>query len=68
MHRARVTRLAEQGHSVLLASHLLHEVEQVSDHVIIIQRGKKLTEGSVDDLLRQIVGMSRGTRYYVPRG
>lgn len=51
--RAIIPRMAEQGHSVLLASHLLHEVEQVSDDVVIIRRGKKITQGSVDDLLRR---------------
>ena len=50
--RSIIPRLAEQGHSVLLASHMLHEVEQVSDQVIIIRRGKKLTEGTVNELLR----------------
>jgi ABC-2 type transport system ATP-binding protein len=51
--RSIIPRMAEQGHAVLLASHLLHEVEQVSDHVVIIRRGEKITEGSVDDLLRR---------------
>ena len=51
--RSIIPRMAEQGHSVLLASHMLHEVEQVSDQVVIIRRGKKITQGSVDDLLRR---------------
>lgn len=48
-----IPRLADQGHSVLLASHMLHEVEQVSDRVLIVRRGKLVTEGSVDDMLRR---------------
>jgi ABC-2 type transport system ATP-binding protein len=51
--RSIIPRMADEGHSVLLASHMLHEVEQVSDHVLIIRRGEKITEGSVDDLLRR---------------
>ena len=51
--RSIIPRMAEQGHGVLLASHMLHEVEQVSDQVVIIRRGKKITQGSVDDLLRR---------------
>jgi ABC-2 type transport system ATP-binding protein len=50
--REIIPRIAEEGHSVLLASHLLHDVEQLSDQVVIIQQGRKVTEGSVDDLLR----------------
>lgn len=49
--RSIIPRLAEEGHAVLLASHMLHEVEQVSDRVAIIRRGKMLQEGRVGDLL-----------------
>jgi ABC-2 type transport system ATP-binding protein len=51
--RSIIPRMADEGHAVLLASHLLHEVEQVSDRALIIRRGRKVTEGSVDDLLRR---------------
>ncbi len=51
--REIIPRLADEGHGVLLASHMLHEVEQVSDRVLIVRRGKRITDGSVDDLLRR---------------
>ena len=51
--RGIIPRLADEGHSVLLASHLLHEVEQVSDRVAIVRRGHLVTEGSVDELLKR---------------
>lgn len=51
--REIIPRLADEGHGVLVASHMLHEVEQVSDRVLIVSRGKLITEGSVDDLLRR---------------
>ena len=50
--RAIIPRLAEEGHAVLLASHMLNEVEHVSDRIAIIRRGKLIREGRVDDLLR----------------
>ncbi len=50
--RSIIPRIAEEGHSVLLASHLLHDVEQVSDQVVIVRRGQKVAEGSIDELLR----------------
>ena len=34
----------------LPASHLLHEVEQIADRMLIIHRGKKVREGSVKEL------------------
>ena len=51
--RELIPRLAEEGSAVLLASHMLHEVEQVSDRVLIVRRGRLVTEGHVDDLLRR---------------
>lgn len=49
--REIIPRLAREGHGVLLASHMLHEVEQVSDRVAIVRRGELITESRVDDLL-----------------
>lgn len=51
--RSIIPRLAEEGHSILLASHMLHEVEQVSDRVAIVRKGQLITEGNVDDLVRR---------------
>ncbi len=50
--RDLIPQLAREGRSVLLASHLLHEVEQVCDRVAILRRGKLLHVGTVSDLLR----------------
>lgn len=42
---------AARGCTVLLSSHLLHEVEQVADQLIVIGRGRLLAEGSPTDVL-----------------
>ena len=42
----------EMGLTVMLSSHLLHEVEQLCDRVAIIDRGRLLYEGGVDELTR----------------
>ncbi len=39
--------------TVLLSSHLLNEVEHVCDHVAILSKGKLISQGRVQDLLRQ---------------
>ncbi len=49
--RGIIPRLAHEGRAVLLASHLLNEVEQVCDRVVIIRRGKMVEQGVVGDLL-----------------
>ena len=42
--------IASKGTTILLASHLLDEVEKVCTHVVIIRKGKKLYEGRVDEM------------------
>jgi ABC-2 type transport system ATP-binding protein len=50
--RSFIRELAHQnGLTVFLSSHLLHEVEQVCDRVAIIHRGKIVREGPVAELL-----------------
>src|SRR5438105_12514990 len=49
--RELIPRLAQQGRSVFLCSHLLHEVQAVSDRVAIVKRGRLVSEGTVDELL-----------------
>ena len=52
--RALIRRLAaEQGKTVFLSSHLLHEVQQVCDRVAIISRGRIVREASIAELLHQ---------------
>ena len=41
----------EQGKTVLVSSHLLSEVEQIADSMIIIDKGKKMVEGKVSELI-----------------
>ena len=42
----------DRGASIFLSSHLLSEVETICDRAVILAKGKKVTEGSLDDLLR----------------
>ena len=44
--------LREQGRTIFLNSHLLSEVELVCDRIAILNDGKIVTEGSVDELTR----------------
>ena len=50
--RDLIRSLSTGGRTVLLSSHLLHEVEQVCDSVAILSKGKLITQGDVADLLR----------------
>ena len=47
---------ADQGGTVLLASHLLQEVEQISDEMILIGNGRIVARGTRDELLANATG------------
>jgi ABC-2 type transport system ATP-binding protein len=49
--RLLLLRQAEQGVTVFLSSHLLHEIELMCDRVAVIQRGQIIAQGKVTDLL-----------------
>ena len=49
--RQLLARLGHEGHTVLVSSHLLAEVEQMCTHVAVMQRGRLRATGSVDDLV-----------------
>ena len=53
IHQIReiIKKIASQGTTILLASHLLDEVEKVCSHVVILRKGKKLYSGSVENML-----------------
>jgi ABC-2 type transport system ATP-binding protein len=48
--RSIIKEIATRGTTILLASHLLDEVEKVCTHVIVLQKGKKLYSGTVDEM------------------
>lgn len=48
--RSIIKQITVNGTTILLASHLLDEVEKVCTHVIVIRQGKKLYSGSVDEM------------------
>jgi ABC-2 type transport system ATP-binding protein len=52
--RGFIRRLSdEEGKTVFLSSHLLHEVEQVCDRVLILNKGQVIAQGRVEELLSQ---------------
>ncbi|MDO9548944.1 MAG: ABC transporter ATP-binding protein [Candidatus Marinimicrobia bacterium] len=47
-----VSLAREQDMTIVLSSHLLHEIEQVCTHMAIIDNGSLIVHGSVEELLR----------------
>lgn len=49
--RTLLRDFADHGGTVLLSSHLLHEVEATADHLVVISAGAVVAAGRLDDLL-----------------
>lgn len=53
IHQIReiIKQIASKGTTILLASHLLDEVEKVCSHVVVLRKGEKLYSGRVDEMI-----------------
>lgn len=51
--RELIKRLNREGKTIIMASHLLDEVEKVCTHVAILQKGTLIASGHVDEILVQ---------------
>lgn len=54
--RELMLALAERGKAVLISSHILNELEEVSDGAVIIERGRLLRAGTMDEIHRSGLG------------
>jgi len=50
--RELIVSIAKRGMTIVLASHLLDEVEKICSHVVVLEEGKKLHEGKVSEVLK----------------
>ena len=48
-----IVRRARAGATIVLSSHLLHLLEEVCSHVLILKRGKKIADGTVSEVSAQ---------------
>lgn len=51
--RELIIRIAGEGQTVILASHLLDEVQKTCSHVAVLRKGEKLFSGSLDELSKE---------------
>lgn len=50
--RGLIDELRQKGHTIIMASHLLDEVEKVCTHAAILKEGTLITTGPVEEILR----------------
>ncbi len=54
--RNLVRYLAGQGRTVFLSSHLMSEMAQAADHIIVLGRGRVIADAPVDEIVRRAAG------------
>ena len=54
--RTLLKQLAAEGRTVLLSSHLMSEMEETADHVVVISRGRLIADASLADFTRHSAG------------
>ena len=64
---AMLDELHHAGTSILLTTHHLDEAEQCSDQIVIVDQGKVVAEGTMDQLVEQSIGRSRIVRLRIDR-
>ena len=57
--RTLLRDFADRGGTVLLSSHLLHEVQAIADHLVVISDGAVVAAGRMDDLLASSTILAR---------
>jgi ABC-2 type transport system ATP-binding protein len=58
---------ADRGVTVLLSSHLLHEIEIIADDIVMIGSGRIVSQGTKTDLLRAAGTVVRASDMYALR-
>ncbi|MGG7465219.1 ATP-binding cassette domain-containing protein [Plantibacter sp. YIM 135347] len=56
--RTFLRELAAEGRTVLLSSHLMSEMEQTADRIIVMGRGRVIADGSLHDIVADTAGAS----------
>ena len=51
--RTLMRRLASEGRTVVVSSHLMHEMEETADHVLVIGRGRLIADTSMAEFRRR---------------
>ena len=64
--RDLLRRLAAEGRTILVSSHLLGEMQQLADDVVIVAAGRLVRQGPVGDVLRSITDLAQ-TRVRTPQ-
>src|SRR6266581_2027990 len=48
-----ILKRAREGSAIIISSHLLHLLEEVCSHVLILKGGRKILDGTMDEILQK---------------
>ena len=57
-----IVKRAHDGAAIIISSHLLHLVEEVCSRVLILKGGRKVVDGTLDDIRRRFFEQADGAR------
>lgn len=52
--RYMIKKLAELGKTIFISSHILSELSEICDHILIIEKGKMITSGKIAEIRKQL--------------
>jgi ABC-2 type transport system ATP-binding protein len=53
-----IRRLGQEGAAIVISSHLLHLLEELCSHVLILKEGRRVAYGTLDGVRREFSGSS----------
>ncbi|HEY0549826.1 MAG TPA: ABC transporter ATP-binding protein [Verrucomicrobiae bacterium] len=57
-----IVKRSREGAAIIISSHLLHLVEEICSHLLILKSGKKVAGGTLDEVRRQFAELGDGAR------
>ncbi len=48
-----ILKRAREGAAIIISSHLLHLVEEICSHILILKNGRKVIHGTIEEITRQ---------------
>ena len=56
-----ILKRAREGAAIIISSHLLHLLEEVCSHVLILKNGRKVVDGTMGEILQKFSQQSGGS-------
>jgi ABC-2 type transport system ATP-binding protein len=51
--KGSILKRAREGAAIIISSHLLHLVEEICSHILILKNGRKIIDGTLEDITRR---------------